>query len=83
MARFINQSPNDLRFEIDGKWHEVPVGGEWEIADRIAYCVRDRGLPLTPAPPQAPEAPAPVVVAVPADAPKPAPAQSRRSNSSK
>lgn len=68
--KFVNLTQKDLAFEIHGKHYSVPVGGECEVPDRVAYCVKLHGLPLTPA---ADVEPAPKPVAVPEPEPMPGP----------
>jgi hypothetical protein len=40
----------DLDFELGGRRYIVPRGSEVEIPDRIAYCIRARGLALAEGP---------------------------------
>ncbi len=46
--RHLNTAPHALDFTLRGKRYEVPVGGEVEIPDRLAFAVKGRGLPLAP-----------------------------------
>lgn len=48
--RFKNTALHALDFDLGGKHHKVPVDGEVEIHDKIAYAIKSRGLPLEPIP---------------------------------
>lgn len=45
---FLNATDKTLHFELDGVAYDVPTGATATIPDRIAYCVKLHGLPLTP-----------------------------------
>jgi len=46
--RFRNAAPHALRFKLAGHAHDVPIGGEVELADKLTDAVKDRRLPLQP-----------------------------------
>lgn len=61
--KFVNTATHDLRFDLDGKLYEVPVGASCDVPDRISYAVQSRGLPMKPVDAESPRVSAPAPVA--------------------
>jgi hypothetical protein len=67
MSRFLSTAPHPLTFSLGGKPYQVPVGGEVEIPARVAFAIKQRGLPLVPVQGSVDDAPPAILVAPESD----------------
>lgn len=47
--KFVNLSEKPLKFDLGGAMFECDVAGEVDIPEKVAFCVKLHGIPLTPA----------------------------------
>lgn len=63
--KFVNLSEKPLKFDLGSEVYECGVACEVDIPEKVAFCVKLHGIPLTPS--------SDVEPAKPVDAPEPEP----------
>lgn len=78
--KFVNLGEKPLKFDLCGEWFECEVAGAVEIPEKVAFCVKLHGIPLTPASEVEPApAAAPVAEPEPVVEPEPMVSKSKKS----
>lgn len=79
--KFVNLSDRPLKFDLGGVVYECDVANEVDIPEKVAFCVKLHGIPLTPSSEVEPVKAVPAVaeLSLPVSDPEPKPVKPAKS----